>query len=261
MSQVFDCIASVVVYDTSPQVLQECIKSFLDTKLKVKIYVIDNSAVEGYYSLSSDDRVFYHFNHGRNVGFGKGHNIAFENAEVSKYYLVLNPNVFIKEDALEKMIQFMDRNSEIGIGTPKVLNLDGTPQYLNKRYPTLYSVFVLHSIPKFFQFLFLQTLEYSEMRDLNQNENYEVPFISGVFMLFRRDVLEKVKGFDSGYFLHFGDLDICRKIQSVGYRTSYYAKTNIVFLSKGITTKNWKIRFLFISNMIRYFNKWGWKLF
>mgnify|MGYP003524310192 CR=1 FL=1 len=42
MSQIFDCIASVVVYDTSPQVLLECVNAFLDTKLKVKkTYIYD----------------------------------------------------------------------------------------------------------------------------------------------------------------------------------------------------------------------------
>ena len=87
MNQVFDCIASVVVYDTSPQVLQECIQSFLDTKLKVKIYIIDNSPKQGNYSIFNDDRIFYHFNHGRNVGYGKGNNIAIENAEESKCFL------------------------------------------------------------------------------------------------------------------------------------------------------------------------------
>ena len=261
MNQVFDCIASVVVYDTSPQVLQECIQSFLDTKLKVKIYIIDNSPKQGNYSIFNDDRIFYHFNHGRNVGYGKGNNIAIENAEESKYFLILNPDVFIKEDTLEKMIQYMDRNPDIGIGIPKVLNLDGTQQFLNKRYPSIFSLFIRRFVPKFLHFLFSGTLENYEMRDLNQDENYEVPFISGAFMLFRRDVLDKINGFYPRYFLYFEDVDICRKVQKIGFRTSYYSKASIVHLWKRASHGNWKITFVFIANMIRYFNKWGWKLF
>lgn len=149
MNPVYDCIASVVVYDTSPQVVQECVNSFLDTKLKVKIYIVDNSPVQGNYSFVQDERIFYHFNHGRNVGYGKGNNIAIENAEPSKFFLILNPDVFIKEDALEKMIHYMDMNPEIGIGIPKVLNLDGTQQFLNKRYPSLASLFVRRFVPSF----------------------------------------------------------------------------------------------------------------
>lgn len=260
MSQVYDCIASVVVYDTSPQVLQECIHSFLDTKLKVKIYIIDNSSQQGNYVISPNERVFYHFNHGRNVGYGRGNNIAIENAEESKYFLILNPDVFIKEDALEKLIQYMDRNPEIGISIPKVVNLDGSQQFLNKRYPSIFSIFVSGLVPKFLQVLFSGVLENYQMRDLNQDENYEVPYISKSFMLFRRDVLSRVNGFDPRYYFYFEDADICRKVQSIGFRTSYYAKTSIVNVWKPIY-KNWEIKLVYIINMIRYFNKWGWKFF
>ncbi|HNC01637.1 MAG TPA: glycosyltransferase, partial [Leptospiraceae bacterium] len=142
MNQVYDCIASVVVYDTSLDVLLECVNSFLDTKLRVKIYIIDNSAVKGNYPLPDDPRIYYHFNHGRNVGYGQGNNIAIENAEESKYFLILNPDVFIKEDALEKLIHFMDMNPEIGISIPKVLNLDGSQQFVNKRHPAILPLFI-----------------------------------------------------------------------------------------------------------------------
>jgi GT2 family glycosyltransferase len=261
MSQTYDCIASVVVYDTSPQVLQECVNSFLDTKLKVKIYIIDNSPTPGRYILQEDERIFYHFNHGRNVGYGKGNNIAINNAERSKYFLILNPDVFIKDDALEKVIHYMDMNPEIGIGIPKVINLDGSQQFLNKRYPSLFPLFVRRFVPGFLHFLFKSVLENYEMRDLNQDENYEVPFISGAFMLFRRDVLDQVKGFDPRYFLYFEDADICREVHKLGYRTSYFAKANIVHLWKRAAHKDYRITFVFIANMIRYFNKWGWSLF
>ena len=261
MSQTFDCIASVVVYDTSPQVLQECVNSFLDTKLKVKVYIIDNSPTKGNYHFAQNDRIFYHFNHGRNVGYGKGNNIAIENAEPSKYFLILNPDVFIKDDALEKTIHYMDMNPEIGISIPKVLNLDGTQQFLNKRHPNVLALFVRRFTPRIFHGIFKSTLENYEMRDLSQEENYEVPFISGAFMLFRRDVLSMVKGFDPRFFLYFEDADICREVQSRGYKTSYFAKANIVHLWKRAAHKDWKIAFIFITNMARYFNKWGWSFF
>jgi GT2 family glycosyltransferase len=99
------------------------------------------------------------------------------------------------------------------------------------------------------------------MRDLNQDENYEVPFISGAFMLFRRDVLDRVKGFDSRYFLYFEDADICREVQKIGFRTSYYARANIVHLWKRASHRDIRITFIFVLNMIRYFNKWGWTFF
>ena len=51
-------------------------------------------------------------------------------------------------------------------------NLDGSQQFLNKRYPTVISLFARRFVPKSLQFLFRTSLNHYEMRDLNQNENF-----------------------------------------------------------------------------------------
>ena len=71
-----------------------------------------------------------------NTGFGAGHNVVIEN-EASTYHLVLNPDVLMEPDALAGAIRFMQDNPEVGLLVPRVLDTDGKPSYLCKRYPSV----------------------------------------------------------------------------------------------------------------------------
>jgi len=85
-------------------------------------------------------------------------------------------------------------------------------QGLNKRYPTLWDLFLRRFIPKRLQKIFRRRMDYYEMRDFGCSREYDVPFLSGAFMLCRSDLLKQLGGFDPRYFLHFEDADLCRRV-------------------------------------------------
>jgi N-acetylglucosaminyl-diphospho-decaprenol L-rhamnosyltransferase len=58
---------------------------------------------------------------------------------------------------------------------------------------------------------------------------------SGAFMLMRRDVLERLQGFDEGYFLHCEDLDLCRRVTQAGLRV-YISSQERVLHTKGTSS-------------------------
>ena len=105
--QPIDCIASVVLYQNPPAMIENVVNSFLDTKLNVKLYIIDNSP-EPLPESSFDHRsVFYH-HIGENLGYGKAHNWCIRRCEPSRYYLVLNPDVIFAKGVLEELVQYLD---------------------------------------------------------------------------------------------------------------------------------------------------------
>lgn len=256
----FDCIVSIVVYNTDVSILKKAVESLFDTKLKIKLFLIDTGNIKNRYNLFPNQTVEYHFME-MNLGYGAGNNFALSLSEECKYFLIMNPDVFIIEDALEKLIQFMDRNSDIGILIPKVLNEDGSIQYLNKRHPAILPLFIRRFLPKSLQKFFQNTLDLYEMKDLNYDENFSVPFISGAFMLCQKNILDQVGGFDKRFFLYFEDADLSRKIQSIGFKTVYYSKSKIIHIWNRGSHKESKLAFYFISSMIKYFQKWGWSFF
>jgi GT2 family glycosyltransferase len=253
-----DCTASMVVYNNPPEMIRNAVMSFLNSERTVKLYIIDNSqspilkpALDGLF-------ISYHFN-GENVGYGRGHNWAIKQAANSRYHLILNPDITIPIGAVSSLIAFMDDNPQIGLVCPKILNEDGSIQYLNKRYTTVLDLFLRRFLPGPLKPFFQKRLDYYEMRDVGYDTSYDVPFLTGCFMFCRTSVLKEIGGFDPRYFLHFEDADLTRKFQEHNTRTVYYPNVLVTHLWERAPHKSLKMALLLIVNGIRYFNKWGWK--
>ncbi len=256
----FICTASIVIYKNPPEMIRIAIESFLSCSLNVELHVIDNSPTDDLKLSVKGLPVKYHFN-GSNLGYGGGHNKALSKCSESKYHVIINPDIYIAPLALESLTTFMDANSEIGIVCPKVLNPDGTLQYLNKKYPTVFDLFLRRFIPKFLTPFFQNRLDEFEMKDVGYESVTDVEFTTGCFMFCRSSVLKQVGGFDSRYFLHLEDCDLGRMVQREGYRTVYFPGATITHEWGREPHKNYKMLLVMIVSMFKYFNKWGWKFY
>jgi O-antigen biosynthesis protein len=170
-----------------------------------------------------------------NLGFSKANNVALKIAK-GKFILLINPDTIVSEDTIAKMIEFFDEHPEAGLAGCKILNPDGSLQLACRRsYPGPWTSFckvtgLSAMFPK--SKLFAKyNLTY-----LDENFTYEVDAISGSFMMMRREVYEKVGGFDEQFFMYGEDLDLCYRIQQNGYKVYYYPGTQIIHY-KGESTK------------------------
>lgn len=254
----FDCTASIVIYNNPPEMIRRAAESFLSCSLDVELHIIDNSKTEALKSSLVDLPVKYHF-YGSNAGYGRGHNRALEECSESKYHVINNPDIIISPFAIETLAAFMNDNADIGIVCPKVLNPDGTIQYLNKRYPTVFDLFIRRFLPKSLSPLFQKRLDSFEMKDIGYDSVRDVEFTTGCFMFCRTSVLRQVGGFDPQYFLHLEDCDLGRMVQKAGYRTVYFPGATVTHEWGREPHKNYRMAFIMIVSMFRYFNKWGWK--
>lgn len=74
-----------------------------------------------------------------NLGFAKGYNRLFNLAlqEGAKYFLVINPDVVLQPEAIEKLVDYLDNNSEVAAVMPKILRWDFTNNQLTDRIDSL----------------------------------------------------------------------------------------------------------------------------
>lgn len=255
-----DCSASIVIYNNPPDMIRNAVKSFLSCSLTTELHITDNSPTEALKSSLDDLPVQYHF-YGSNAGYGRGHNSALSKCSESKYHVIINPDIIISPSTIETLSRYMDENPDIGMVSPRVLNEDGSIQFLNKRYATVFILFARRFIPKAMHSLIQPRLDLYEMKDVGYEDICDVECISGCFMLCRTKVLKSVGGFDDRYFMYFEDFDLSRKIQQSGYRTVYYPHATVTHLWERASHKSLKMTRVFIVNMFRYFDKWGWKWF
>lgn len=256
MADKYDLSCSIVLYKNDPQVLKKTIESVLNSSLKIKLYLVDNSPSPDLKALCNDRRMQYIFSN-ENIGFGKAHNVAIKQAfEQSDYHLVLNPDVYFELGSLEALFRFMEQSPEVGLLMPKVFSSDHQLQYLCKRLPTP-DVLILR---RFFPFLLRslkQKLNFYEMHDKDYSSIFESPSLSGCFMFVRSSVFKQVGLFDERFFMYMEDADFSRRVHK-HFKTVYYPEVSIFHGHARGSYKLNKLLFIHICSAFKYFNKWGW---
>lgn len=249
--------ASIVLYKSDKSV-RKTIADFLNTSLPVKLFLVDNSPTDllknDLIEFISDERVEYIFNNA-NIGFGAAHNIAIRKVlNVSQYHLVLNPDVTFDTGVLEKLFEYAERNKQAGLVVPKIYYPDGSLQYACKLLPTPTDLIFRRFLPKS---LTDKRMEKFEMQKSGYNKEMEVPYLSGCFMFLRVSALKKVGLFDERFFMYPEDIDLTRRMHKE-YKTVFYPEVKITHEHARESYKSLKLFYIHLTNMIKYFNKWGW---
>lgn len=252
----YDIVCSLVIYNNNKFQVLEAIKSFLNTELNIKLFLIDNSPTDILKDLKIDKRVEYLHNPS-NPGYGSSHNIAIKKyCDKTKFHLILNPDIYYDRGVVEGIIEFMNYNDAIGLVMPKILYPNGQIQHLAKLIPNPYIFFVRRFVP--IPSLQKKISDKFELRFSGYNNIMEAPYLSGCFMLFRTEVLKEIGGFDENIFMHMEDLDICRRCNEKGFKTIFYPKQFVYhdhLFKSFMTFSNLKMYF---KSAFYYFNKWGW---
>ena len=189
---------------------------------------------------------------------GAGHNIALRTIlDRSKYHFVLNPDIYFDQEELEKMIRFMNADPAIGHLMPKVVYPDGSLQYLCKLLPSPADLFLRRFAFGPLKKIANSRAERFELRHTGYDKVMDVPYLSGCFMLFRVSALQTIGLFDERFFMYPEDIDITRRMHAQ-YRTVFYPRATIVHDHARESYKSKRALWIHITNLIRYFNKWGW---
>ena len=210
-----------------------------------------------------DADVTMNYLHGHaNIGYGAAHNLVMHGGN-THYHLVLNPDVELAPDALPIAFRFLGEHAEIGVLVPASRRVDGTREYVCKRYPTVFDLALRGFAPRALRQLFRKRLDHYEMRDLVDRVKGDetispIPAMSGSFMFVRRKAIEATGGFDPRFFLYFEDFDWSVRLNRVT-RTVYVPAVKIVHHGGGAAKKAPRHIGYFVRSAARFFNKHGWK--
>lgn len=246
---------SIVTFKTNHQDLNKCLESISKSNLAPVVYIIDNSPSNNLEILCQKFNCIYIHNPA-NPGYGAGHNIAINKSIEGKfdYHLVLNADVSFPGDALEKLIQFMDDNPNIGQVMPKVLNPDGSLQRLCKLVPSPADLILRRFVPKLFA---IRMRRKFELWDSGYDKIMFVPYLSGCFMFLRCNALKDIGIFDERFFMYPEDIDLTRRM-AVKYDTVFYPHVSVVHEHGAASYKSLRMLLIHMFNIFKYFNKWGW---
>lgn len=244
---------SIVLYNNSLSEIIPLVNTLRKSDKVSAIYLIDNSPNPT--TEYKDLPVNYVFT-GKNLGYGAAHNNAMRHAieQDTPYHLVINPDISFNSDILDIIVQFMNNNSTIGQLMPKVFYPNGDLQYLCKLLPTPFDLIFRRFLPKNWT---KECTAKFELRASGYDKLLDVPYLSGCFMFLRTEALKEVGIFDERFFMYPEDIDLTRRIHTK-YRTVFYPEVSIVHHHAQSSYLNLKMLFIHVTNMVKYFNKWGW---
>jgi GT2 family glycosyltransferase len=277
--------ASIVVYESDPALLARTLRS-LDEALATAhragvvaasvVVLIDNGAprtgdaadaAETPYAPSfarTSPAAWSRIAGQGNVGYGRGHNLALSRHDAD-FFLVLNPDAWLADDALVAGIHHLDANAACGLVAPYASGPDGQPQFLCKRYPDALTLALRALSARWARRRFPRRMNRYEMRDVvgadAANPATAVLLASGCCMLLRRDVVRRTGGFDPRFFVYFEDYDLSLRLATGGAaRIDYVPAMRIVHHGGNAARKSFAHIRLFATGAFRFFNKHGWKL-
>ncbi len=191
---------------------------------------------------------------GQNAGYGSGHNVALRQSK-GDYLLILNTDIKLEPDNLQRMVQFMESRPDVGGATCKLVMGNGEIDKASRRSePDL--------VKSFFRLFGLQKLFpkwFGGYNLMNTDPDMESPIdtCSGAYLMMSRAAYEATKGFDERYFMFGEDIDLCRSIREAGFKVWWYPNT-VCHHYRGQSTKKTpqKMLYAFYDAMWIYYKKW-----
>ncbi|WP_045460500.1 glycosyltransferase family 2 protein [Vibrio hyugaensis] len=174
-------------------------------------------------------------------GFGENNNIIFNYCKSNlglkdeDYFIVLNPDVDICKDSINKLIKEM-RNNNIYLAAINLFRDKEMQVYDNS----------VRDFPNFVTFVksFLK-LGNKTIIDKDKLINLtQIDWAAGSFLAFKASHYENLSGFDTKFFMYCEDIDICYRSHLIGHSVTYFSDIKAIHLAQHNNRKLFSKHFL-----------------
>jgi len=215
----------IVNYNGGSYILN-CLQS-VETHIKkdCEIIVVDNHSEDG-----SPERIKSKYPHIRfienykNLGFAAANNQGARVAS-GKFLLLLNPDAYLTT-SLDGALDMMDADPLIGVLGCKIVNPDKTTQLtIGLDHHPLRLILSWFGIGRLFPFDIFHRVKSDER---HYSYTHEADWVSGAFLLTRKNKWSQLGGLDENYFMYMEDVDYCKRVKCHGNKVIFYSGAVVV---------------------------------
>jgi hypothetical protein len=248
----------VIVNYRSTDHLLHCLGSVYNSLqgLPAHIFVQDNASEDGV------DRVVSMFpevrlsKNDRNLGFARAVNNGLRQGS-GPYILLLNPDSLVGDGLFEATLKYMQKNPQVGILGPKILNADGSTQGSARSFPDAFTgLFGRSSV---LSRLFPRnplSRRYMLTTASDGITPMHVDWVSGACMVVRRKAFEAVGPMDERFFMYWEDADWCRRMWRKGWKVVYFPASKVIhYAGRSSSEKPVRSAYEFHKSSFKLFNK------
>ncbi len=247
-------LSVIIVNWNTKQLLEECLASIykFTKNIKFEVIVVDNGSTD-----DSQAMVRKKFSYAKlienkdNLGFAKANNLGIKSA-IGKYILLLNSDTYFIENSLPKIVEYADKQKNLGVLAPQLLNVDKSIQQSVGFFPNLPQIFYWMS--------FIDDLPFGQLlkpyhvdHDSFYKKDQHADWVTGAALLIPKNILKKAGNLDEKIFMYGEDVEWCWRIKKAGFDIIYTPSTKIVHIGRGSSGQISKRAFVGEFEGLKYF--------
>ncbi|MDC7694679.1 glycosyltransferase family 2 protein [Asticcacaulis sp. DXS10W] len=224
-------VTVVIIAYHSGRILFDSIERVLAEPAVKQLVLIDNGSSERTVELLRDideayERVLLVQGHG-NIGFARAANMGAQLAN-QPWIVFLNPDAILCDGAIEAMVDTALKTPRPCLVGARVLNPDGTEQRGSRRgeVTPVTTLVSLMRLPKYLPFL--RSYEIHREDEPLPEAPLPVATVSGACFCIARADFIAVGGFDTRFFLHVEDVDLCWRIRQRGGAVLFHPAAEVI---------------------------------
>lgn len=218
----------IISYNTREMTLACLASVYEQTTTPIEVIVVDNASSDGSAeAIARDFPQAILIAETENHGFAPAHEIAVPLA-TAPWLLLLNPDTVVLDGALDKLLAFAKRTPEAGIWGGRTLYADGS---LNPtscwKHMTLWS---LISRNLGFTSIFKSSTFFNPeaFGDWQRDTERDVDIVTGCLFLLRRDLWDKLDGFERAFAMYGEEVDLCLRARAFGVQPKITPDSTII---------------------------------
>jgi len=219
-------VSVVIVNYNGYEHTRNAVLSILQYSAGSEIIVVDNCSTDGSGRvLQKEFPQTTVIIEAENRGFGFGCNRGAEAAK-GKYLFFLNNDTLLSEDSPLILAAYLEKNPAVGACGPKLLNQDGTFQISFGLEPSILNEWIVKhwQHPR-------KTGRGAISASLEQRyAGGKIDWVTAAALMMRKDLFERLNGFDESFFMYFEDAELCKRIREMGYSVVYLNTTSVTHL-------------------------------
>lgn len=250
-------VTIVIVGFRAYEELERCLASLSSHEPGTRVIVVDNAADEaaGRRIVAAFPGITY-IGRCENPGFSAGVNRAAREAAGS-HLLLLNPDCEVAGPIVAPLVSVLDAHPEAGIVGGLVRDAAGGVQASARRFPN-FTTAIAGRTSWLSRVAPGNALSRWNLTTAPSEGVARVDWVSGAFVLVRREAFDAVGGFDEAYFLYWEDADFCRRAVDAGWQTLYAPVAEVVhYTARASLHAPVRSLWAFHQSALRYYWKHG----
>lgn len=204
-----------------------------------------------------------------NMGYGRAVNLAMASLSarwakchdsMPSWIGALNTDLYWEKGTFETLLQWLSLRQNVVLAVPAIHDPSGSRIQLCKRDPTLLALISRRFIPHRLKPPALRRYDdWYVMSDMNYEEAFDVPYLSGCCMIIRSRAFCETGGFNERFFLYLEDADLTRRLRRLG-RCLHVPIVHVVHIWGRGSHRRWGLTVVNLISALRYFRIWGLRL-